>query len=122
MERNSRIKGLWITGSLLIAHLGLLAADQPNDPARSAFRIDGLTSATRDALAQDLAIDGGFRIAFACVPAGIIVVESTAGPIRQEDTDRLLPLLQNRSSQADVMPLALTAAEWEAECETARNQ
>ncbi|MBK8339693.1 MAG: hypothetical protein IPK99_06710 [Flavobacteriales bacterium] len=119
MERNSCIKGLWITG---LIPAGLHARPSALTPGRSAFRITGLTSATRDALAQDLALDGGFRIAFACVPAGILVVESTSGPMRQADTDRLLPMLQNRSNQADVIPLALNAADWEAECETARNQ
>ncbi len=122
MERNSFIKCLWIIGLILIAHLGLQASTPPSQPGRSAFRIDGLTSATRDALAQDLALDGGFRIAFACVPAGILVVESTSGSMRQEDTDRLLPLLQNRSGTNDVIPLTLTASEWESECENVRNQ
>lgn len=51
--------------------------DAASEQARIALRIAGLTSAERDLLQHELSRNGGTRIAFACVPAGLLILEST---------------------------------------------
>ncbi len=53
-----------------------------------ALRIADLTSAERDALSIALTEHGDARIAFACVPAGLIILESTDAT-RSADSLRL---------------------------------
>ena len=52
-------------------------AHPPVDGARIALRIADLTPAERDALSREFADNGHARIVFACVPAGLIILEAT---------------------------------------------
>lgn len=42
------------------------------------LRVQSLTSEERDALNRRLQADGGMRVAYACVPAGILILEHDA--------------------------------------------
>lgn len=45
---------------------------------RVVYHIEGITAEERDAIAQELAGTGEGRVAFACIPAGILVIEHEA--------------------------------------------
>lgn len=95
---------------------------QANDP-RVALRISSLTAEERDALSRDLTAGGRLRIAFACVPAGILILEPVAHD-RTADSVRAMAasaLIRHVPAErrSDVH---LTQAEAEALCAEARNQ
>lgn len=100
----------------------LYSQAQGQGPSRVALRVSGLTSEERDQLNSDLRERGDLRISFACVPAGILIVE----PIEQ---DRSADSVRAMAASALIrrVPLArrsevqLTQAEAETLCAEARN-
>lgn len=102
---------------------GILWSQAQTAPGRVALRVDGLTSEERDLLSNDLRERGDLRISFACVPAGVLILE----PVNQDrsaDSVRALAataLIRHLPpSRRTEVPLSLSEAE--ALCSEARNQ
>jgi hypothetical protein len=79
-QKNARTMKTLIARTLLsIAFFGLLGIlqshAQSSAPNRVALRVADLTSEERDSLSRDLESRGDLRISFACVPAGILILE-----------------------------------------------
>ncbi|HRF78818.1 MAG TPA: hypothetical protein PL070_01895 [Flavobacteriales bacterium] len=91
-------------------------------PERVTMRVEGLTSETRDALTRELAQTGEATVAFACVPAGILVLEARHGQSRSQLEDRSRSLIIARSAHANVSKVEQTLAQAEAACAQARNR
>ena len=83
---------LWILGIIPCCSYA-----QAQQPERLTLQLEGLTSDHRDAMARDLATSGEARIAFACVPAGIIVLEGAGGTSRSRLEERGRELVTGQS-------------------------
>lgn len=92
-------------------------------PPRVALRVDGLTSAERDLLTADLGLEGELRISFACVPAGILIIEPTQAD-RSADSVRAMAAsaLIRRLPAQRRSEVALSLNEAEELCSEARAQ
>lgn len=103
--------------------IGILLHAQTTASSRVALRVDGLTSEERDQLSNDLAQRGDLRISFACVPAGILILEPT-GTDRSADSVRAMAAtaLIRRLPPARRSEVALSMNEAEELCSAARNQ
>ncbi len=101
---------------------GFKATAQQAAPTSITLHIDGLSTEERDALNQQLVSRGDARIAFACVPAGIIVLESINGA-RSADSLRLraLPGLLTSVAPQRIQEQAVSLTEAEQLCENVRN-
>ncbi|MCB0769215.1 MAG: hypothetical protein KDC00_02285 [Flavobacteriales bacterium] len=86
------------------------------------LNVRGLTSAMRDGLASDLQQEGRYRIAFACVPAGILIVEATDPTFRSNLRTDLMPVVHHRIEQSTVRTSTMSRNAAEAACAEARNQ
>lgn len=105
---------------LMIASAGAHA--QTTSP-RVALRVSQLTPDERDALNRDLIARGELRITYACVPAGIIIIEPVAQDRDADSVRAMAAAAIIRRLPADrrtEIPLTLTEAE--ALCSAARNQ
>lgn len=87
-----------------------------------ALRVDGLTSEERDQLSADLVQRGDLRISFACVPAGILILEPIS-PDRSADSVRAMAAtaLIHRLPVQRRSEVALSLSEAEELCSEARN-
>lgn len=86
------------------------------------LHVEGLTSATRDDLSRELKHSGEMEIAFACIPAGIIVFEARKGQSKTQLEAGSRLLLSRRSSGSNARNLNRSLAQAEAACEQARNR
>lgn len=114
---------LAITALILILVSDRLQAQTPRQPSSTrAYRVEGLTSDDRDRIARQFAIEGDFRIVFACMPAGIVVIEAV-----REDKGEAAFLAATTRLRAGVpgrspVPDDRSMAELEEACSDARNQ
>ncbi len=87
-----------------------------------AFRITDLTNEERDALARALVQRGDARLAFACVPAGILIIEATeAGRTSDSLRLRALPGLLAHVQPSRIQEEHLTLANAESLCADSRS-
>lgn len=107
---------------LLTTATGRVQAQQTADNARIAFRIDGITSEERDAIAEDLTAAGDYRIAFACVPAGILVIEPVPSSAYRRTSTELITGVRSRIGTRNATDEPRSMAELEAVCANTRNQ
>jgi len=98
------------------------AQDHHIDPSRITYQVEGLTSATRDEIVRELKRTGDMHLVFACVPAGIIVVEARSGATPTELEARSAAMLRSRSSATRIRRTEQTLAQAEAACEQVRNR
>ena len=114
---------LAFSGLLLIAGIGRSQAQAPATvPQRMAFHVEGMTAEERDAISVQLAEAGAFRIAYACVPAGIIVIEPIEGrPAGQAPVDHAA-LVRARIGTKVMTVDHRSMAELENDCLNVRNQ
>jgi hypothetical protein len=111
---------LW---AMLLFISGILnAQDHSTTSSALVLHVDGLTSGTRDAIVQDLTHDGEFRVSYACVPAGLIILEAV-DPDRSTDSVRLraLPRLLRNVEPTRIREDHLTLEMAEERCAEARN-
>lgn len=110
-----------IWAARLLAQAGPEASG--TDDQRISLRIAGLTSEERDALTRELDGVPGARIAFACVPAGLIVLESTESG-RNADTLRLraMPGLLRNVAPSRISEDHISLRSAEELCAEARNR
>ena len=94
------------------------AAQDRTDGDLLVFQIEGLTSATRDALVQDLAGDLDLQVVFACVPAGLLAFRAR----NNEDRTRAEMLVHDRANGATAHRTDLELAALEQACSQVRGQ
>ena len=106
-----------------VAFGGILNTHAQTTAPRVALRVQGLTSEERDQLSADLGRRGDLRISFACVPAGILILEPVDGE-RSADSVRAMAAtaLIRRLPPQRRSEVALTLTEAEALCSAARNK
>lgn len=109
--------------AIVVFFIASTAGFAQTPPLRQAtLKVQGLTSAMRDVVAQDLRRDGQFFIAFACVPAGILVVEPLSTD-RHVDVQRaVLPLIEQRIARSSIRTTTMDRNAAEAQCAEARNR
>lgn len=121
------MKHLLTVGVMLAGLLALLPIDstaqRPPDPQGTyVVRVTGLTSDTRDAIARDLKRDNEVRLAYACVPAGILVFESVHGGDREQTKLRAATALEQLVRRQDLDERAMDRTRAEELCSQARNR
>lgn len=82
--------------------------------------VKGLTSGTRDAIANDLRQSGEGKLAYACVPAGILVIEYNAS--RGEARQGALSAAKRHVTAKDIQEQSIGRQEAEVRCAQARGQ
>ncbi|HEY0975876.1 MAG TPA: hypothetical protein VGE21_00280 [Flavobacteriales bacterium] len=87
------------------------------------LKVQALTSEERDALNRRLQADGGMRVAYACVPAGILILEHdaterSAAEVREVLLARVGALLP----APRIMESDIEQQDAERRCATARGQ
>lgn len=97
-------------------------AQGPSTQREMVLQVRGLTSEMRDGLANDLQREGHYRIAFACVPAGIILLESTDVTRRVDQQADLMPVVHRRIDPSAIRSTNMLRRDAEAACAEARNQ
>lgn len=89
-------------------------------PTSVTLKVRGLTSDGRDAIARSLGTD--LRLAFACVPAGILVFEAEGSRDRGALREQALDRAQQHVRRQDITELNIGRAEAEEQCAQARNR
>ncbi|MBL7938776.1 MAG: hypothetical protein JNL43_05400 [Flavobacteriales bacterium] len=107
---------------VVVLFSGKASAQASLDRSAVTLQVRGLTSAMRDGLAQDLKRDGHYRIAFACVPAGILVLEPIAGSGARSNNVSALPLVHQRIDRNSIVASDLDRNAAESRCAEARNR
>lgn len=110
------------TLTVILLSNGKASAQAPLDRQAMTLQVRGLTSAMRDGLAQDLKRDGHYKIAFACVPAGILVLEPTTNDGARTAAVSALPLVHQRIDRNTISTSGLDRNAAEARCAEARNR
>jgi len=85
-------------------------------------QLEGLDSATRDALVSDLRMNTDLRLVFACVPAGILVFESRTARNRSQLEDRSRTLLMGRANGSTPRFIDQSLEQAETACSEVRNR
>ncbi|MFT3886410.1 MAG: hypothetical protein QM724_13575 [Flavobacteriales bacterium] len=105
----------------LVAGLGL--AKVHAQETAIGIRINGLTTDERDALVRDLRQQGELRVGFACVPAGILLLEPTGrAALTPEGHTAAIRTVRQRIAGARISEEPLTMATAEERCAEARNR
>ena len=112
-----------ISPIIAVALLHTMAfAQGPSAQRDLVLHVRGLTSEMRDGLANDLQRDGHYRIAFACVPAGILLLEPTDATGRSDQQAELMPVVLRRIDPSNIRSSNMPRRDAEAACAEARNQ
>ena len=98
------------------------AQSPPSDEAALVIRIKGLTAATRDAIARDIAPQGDLRLSYACVPAGILVLEPSGRTAQPALRSISMPVVERHARARDITELSITMAQAEEQCAQVRNR
>ncbi|MBL7951335.1 MAG: hypothetical protein JNM62_06405 [Flavobacteriales bacterium] len=115
------LRSFW---TMLVLAIGATCIAQQRTPSREVMtlHVEGLTSATRDAITSDLHQAGDLRVVFACVPAGVIVLEARNGQNKAQIEERTRILLSQRAAHLRARTMDQSLAQAEAACEQARNR
>lgn len=102
---------------------GPASAQQPTgEAAELVLRVNGLTSAERDALTRALPADGSVRLVYACVPAGILILEAADNNgTRATVREKVMPLATSRIAASRIAEPAIDRAQAEAQCASLRS-
>lgn len=108
----------------LVALLGHAKAHaQSAEPPAIGIHVNGLTSDERDALSRDLAVQGDVQVGFACVPAGILMLEPTGrAAFTPERQAAAIHVVRARIDGTRISEEQLTRTGAEALCAEARNR
>lgn len=87
------------------------------------MRIQSLTSEERDALNRQLQAEGSMRVAYACVPAGILILEHDAtSRSAAQVRELLLARVESVLPASRIMEANIEQQDAEQRCATARGQ
>jgi hypothetical protein len=100
---------------------GLSAQQAGANVDRLTIHVDGLSSEQRDAIANEFAQTGEFHISYACVPAGILVIEPSMQGSGISNGSQARTVVLSHVSGLTTTVLDRSAAEVEALCMNARN-
>mgnify|MGYP003393362801 CR=1 FL=1 len=109
-------------GLALVTLASTIHAQQADEPIRLAFRIENFSSDHRDALARELNVAGEYRIAFACVPAGILLLERVGAPLNADDLEAMTNTVKHVVPTGRSLTHTPGLSELEAQCAAARNE
>lgn len=88
---------------------------------RTVLKVKGLDHTMRDALKGEL--EGtGLRLAYACVPVGILVLESDQLGTNTPLLSRSMSAMEKHSRSKDISVLPISLQEAETQCAQARNR
>jgi len=107
--------------ALILVMVTGLRAQTPTTPS-IAYQVSGLNPDMRDQLAQALHQQGIMRIAFACVPAGILVFEPLNGGLRADLQQQVEDLMSQYVGRSSIAVSTLDRNQLEAKCAGVRNQ
>jgi hypothetical protein len=102
-----------LTGSALFAQ-------QPGTPA-VAYVVSGLTASGRDQITHQVDQQGTVRLAYACVPAGILVFEPVNGSARADIKRQVEGIMATQLGRASITEITLDQQQLEAQCAALRN-
>lgn len=122
MKNASFLHRFVLLALLLLPCAGAIAQQSAASPERVTLQVDGLTSATRDALTKDLQRNNEIRVVFACVPAGILVLESRSSHSKTQIEERGRTALTARNTSLRARTIGHDLAAAELACEQARNR
>lgn len=106
---------------LTLAFPGPASAQQPTgEAAELVLRVNGLTSAERDALTRALPADGSVRLVYACVPAGILILDAPHQGSRAAVREQVMPLATKRIATNRITEPAMDRTQAEAQCASLR--
>ncbi|MCC7501276.1 MAG: hypothetical protein IT229_02020 [Flavobacteriales bacterium] len=106
--------------ALTLAMVTGLKAQTATTPS-IAYQVSGLSPDMRDQLAQALQQQGTMRIAFACVPAGILVFEPVNGGLRADLQQQVESLIAQHVGRSSITLSSLDRNQLEAQCAGVRN-
>jgi hypothetical protein len=113
---------LYWTTTLLLACITCTVKAQSAAPVWG-VHVSGLTAEERDALNLDLQASGGARLVYACVPAGILVLEDADATRSAAETRAvLMSRIAAVVPQGRITEEGLTQRTAEERCSNARNQ
>lgn len=92
-----------------------LVAQSTSNPLFT-FKVKDLTSETRDRIALELGERGDAHLRFACVPAGILVIEPLHTAARQDVRQHTMNMLLTRTRARDISELSIGIDEAESMC------
>src|SRR5688572_18839719 len=106
MEMNRKLFTRWLACIAFLPLFVAVASAQRPGTARNSIslHVEGLTSEMRDGLSRELAGTTDLELVFACVPAGILVFEGTAGT-QAALLDRTLSLMEHRIARQRIRML-----------------
>ena len=111
-----------LAAMLLMSGLQQVGHAQATGPSTYAVRVAGLTSEERDAVVRELALTDQARMAFACVPAGVMVFEPTPNRNRDAVVLSVVNVLEARTHRERILEIPLSLADAEAACAEARSR
>lgn len=98
-----------------------LKAQRPQEPAQGVvYRVEGLTSSMRDAIALELKQAKEHRLAYACVPAGILVFEAAEARRADELPQLALASMERHGARGRATRLDMDRNAAEAACAALR--
>lgn len=103
------------------AHTPLVAQVPTSEGDRTVVHVKGLDSTIRDAVALELGTQG-LKLAFACVPAGILVFEQDARTASGPVLTTSLSAIEEHVRTKDITILPISLQEAEMQCAQARNR
>lgn len=125
-EKDMKYAPILFRGFLLIALFWSCASThaqaQVTAPTQVTLQVDGLDSATRDALNRSTT-PGRPHVVFACVPAGILVFESTTNGSRSQLETSVRNAMTSRAINSNrIRIIDHSLAQAEAACAETRNR
>lgn len=106
---------------LCLAQNPCAAQGPTSNSGRTVVRVKGLDSTMRDAVVAELGAQG-MRLAFACVPAGILVLEEDARTASGTVLTTSLSAIEKHVRTKDITVLPISLQEAEQQCAQARNR
>ena len=107
--------------AMLVLAQAALRAQSPLANAVT-FQVNGLTAAHRDAIIQEVTSRGDLRVAYACVPAGILVLEPNGAAMRGSLRSNAEAVLDQQFGRQAYSQLPIDRQQAEAQCAAVRNQ
>lgn len=89
-------------------------------PSPVILHVEGLTASKRDLIKQEIEAHGDLRIRYACVPAGILILEPVAGRSVIDPRGQVDPLIRRHIPLGRSTELNITIQQAEERCAQAR--
>jgi hypothetical protein len=118
MDTTHFARTLAFTALVLLAGSSL-HAQQPGTPS-IAYVVSGLTASGRDQITQQVDQQGTVRLAYACVPAGILVFEPVNGGARTDIKRHVEGIMATQLGRSSITESTLDQQQLEAQCAALR--